>query len=372
MDGNAGQDGDDTRKSLTCPHCRSKIDQMKMTDHVSFRRVYCQGEEGVEPLDDEEDEDETSDSDSDSDPEDDVDGDEDNGDDLKDFIVPDDEPIDTDSDDDCSEDKTYRPGQTPFEKSKKQQTKAEIPSKKSGKGKGRARKSEHKSLAQLRKEGLRSKAAKKKYLKRLRKDFETSTKIEKTIELLENIHARGEGEKTIIFSGFTSFLDLLEVRIHELRHLGTYERYDGSMNAKERQAAVEKFNEHPQCTILLISLKAGNSGLNLNKASQVIILDPHWNGYVEAQAVDRAHRIGQTRPVEVHRVLISGEGLHVSEDGDATIEDRILKLQEKKRELVESALDENAARNVSRLGVRELGYLFVSLVVLGVLASPSC
>lgn len=71
--------------------------------------------------------------------------------------------------------------------------------------------------------------------------------------------------------------------------------------------------------------------------------------YTEAQAIDRAYRIGQMRSVQVHRLLVPD-----------TVEDRILALQEKKKELIETALDENAARNVSRLGVRELGYLFVS------------
>lgn len=73
--------------------------------------------------------------------------------------------------------------------------------------------------------------------------------------------------------------------------------------------------------------------------------------YTEAQAIDRAYRIGQTRPVQVHRLLVP-----------ETVEDRILALQEKKKELIETALDETAAKNVSRLGVRELGYLFVSFL----------
>ena len=79
----------------------------------------------------------------------------------------------------------------------------------------------------------------------------------------------------------------------------------------------------------------------------VIILDPFWNPFVEEQAIDRAHRIGQQRPVQVHRILVPN-----------TVEDRILALQEKKRALIEGALDENASRNISRLGTRELGFLF--------------
>jgi len=98
---------------------------------------------------------------------------------------------------------------------------------------------------------------------------------------------------------------------------------------------------------MLISLKAGNAGLNLVAASQVIILDPFWNPYIEMQAVDRAHRIGQQNKVEVHRILIEG-----------TVEDRIIELQNQKRNLVESALDENASKSMGRLDIRQLAFLF--------------
>ena len=228
--------------------------------------------------------------------------------------------------------------------------------KRSRKGKAKV-KDEHatKSLAQLRTEGLRNKSAKRAYLRRLYKDFQTSTKIEQTLRLLENIHEQSPGEKTLIFSGFTTFLDLLEVPLSRHPQLSDYVRYDGSMSAKGRTEAVEYFTDHAGCKAMLISLKAGNAGLNLTKANHVIILDPHWNYYTEAQAIDRAHRLGQMKPVHVHRMLIDGKDLP-----RGTVEDRILQLQEKKRQVVESALDENEGRSVARLGVRELGYLFVS------------
>ena len=92
----------------------------------------------------------------------------------------------------------------------------------------------------------------------------------------------------------------------------------------------------------------------MNHASRVIILDPFWNPFIEEQAIDRAHRIGQTRPVQVHRMLIQG-----------TVEDRIIALQEKKRALISEALDEKASQNIGRLGVQELAYLF------GVTRNPS-
>lgn len=115
-----------------------------------------------------------------------------------------------------------------------------------------------------------------------------------------------------------------------------------------RNDAVLDFTDKKDCSIMLVSLKAGNAGLNLVAASQVIILDPFWNPYIEEQAIDRAHRIGQQKAVMVHRILVPN-----------TVEDRILALQEKKRELIEAALDEKAGQSIGRLGVRELGFLFV-------------
>lgn len=90
------------------------------------------------------------------------------------------------------------------------------------------------------------------------------------------------------------------------------------------------------------------------------MLDPFWNPFVEFQAADRCYRIGQKREVTVHRVLIGEDEESRGEPtpGGFTVEDRILALQEKKRQLVETALDESAGKDVARLGVRELGYLF--------------
>src|ERR1700753_3466631 len=119
------------------------------------------------------------------------------------------------------------------------------------------------------------------------------------------------------------------------------------MTTSERNTAVETIRWNSDVKVMILSLKAGNAGLNLNCASRVIIMDPFWNPYIEEQAIDRAHRIGQRHNVIVRRVVIPG-----------TVEDRILTLQEQKRELINSALDENAARSLARLGQRELAYLF--------------
>jgi SNF2 family DNA or RNA helicase len=316
--------------SATCPHCRAKIDASKTTDLESFRRVYDPEHAEGDSV--------AFDTDDDSDTE--LSDDDDDGADLRDFIVADDDDLE------------YEDGEGKSKGHKK--------TKSDRKGKGKAKKEKKAlSLAQLRKEGLRSKSAKAKYLRRLAKDFVSSAKIDKTIAILEEIHARGENEKTIVFSNFTSFLDLLEVPLSRHATLSTYGRYDGSMSSSARNDAVLDFTEKSNNRIILVSLKAGNAGLNLTAANHCIMLDPFWNPFVEYQAADRCYRIGQMREVTVHRVLIGdSEGGAPVEGQELTVEDRILRLQEKKKDLVETALDERAGDRIQRLGVRELGYLF--------------
>ncbi|KAL8942441.1 MAG: hypothetical protein Q9211_001384 [Gyalolechia sp. 1 TL-2023] len=324
--------GDDGGNNLKCPQCRGKISASRITDHNTFKRVHIGDNSAEEALAEEL----RGPSDSESETDEETTGDEDS--DLDGFIVNDDE--------ETTDEEGYRKGKTPFERCSKAPT-----NKKSRKSKGKAKaedKPPRKSLAQLKKDSLRNMKARKKYMARIRKTWVSSAKIDKTVEILQGIQDGKEGEKTIVFSQFTSLLDLLEIPIYDRGW--KYTRYDGSMSATARNDAVLDFQDKPECKIMLVSLRAGNSGLNLVAASQVIMLDPFWNPYVEEQAIDRAHRIGQQRPVEVHRILIPG-----------TVEDRILTLQEKKRAMIESALDENASKQVGRLGVRELGYLFVSI-----------
>jgi SNF2 family DNA or RNA helicase len=125
------------------------------------------------------------------------------------------------------------------------------------------------------------------------------------------------------------------------------ERYDGSMSATNRNIAAHNFRDRRDTKVMLVSLKAGNAGLNLTAASRVIIMDPFWNPYIEMQAVDRAYRIGQQKEVKVYRILTKD-----------TVEDRIIELQNKKKEMVEAALDENEGGKIGRLGVNELRRLF--------------
>ncbi|KAF4547126.1 SNF2 family N-terminal domain-containing protein 12 [Elsinoe fawcettii] len=239
-------------------------------------------------------------------------------------------------------------------RSKKHRSKKSRESKsKSKKAKGKApaqpkkKRAQQKTIAELKKLATRNKAAKKEYLERIRKDFIDSAKISKCVELLRNIIETTD-EKIIVFSQWTSLLDLVEIPVDEAGW--AYTRYDGSMPAKSRADAVDEFKDptrRVQMRLMLVSLKAGNAGLNLNCASQVIILDPFWNPYIEEQAIDRAHRLGQEREVRVHRLLV-----------EETVEDRILKLQEDKRAMINEALDEGAAQRLSRLSQAELGYLF--------------
>jgi SNF2 family DNA or RNA helicase len=134
------------------------------------------------------------------------------------------------------------------------------------------------------------------------------------------------GRKVILFSQFTSMLDLIKPELN--RHDIAFAEIRGT--TKDRQAPVKAF-QSGKAPVILVSLKAGGTGLNLTAADTVILYDPWWNPAVEAQAIDRAHRIGQTKPVFVHRLIARG-----------TIEEKILSLQDKKRSLAAALWGEEA------------------------------
>ena len=150
---------------------------------------------------------------------------------------------------------------------------------------------------------------------------EGSSKTTLLVELLEE--AVADGHKALVFSQWTSLLDLVEPMLQKVS-IG-FTRLDGS--TRDRGAVVASFQDEAGPPVLLASLKAGGLGLNLTAADSVFILDPWWNPAAEDQAADRAHRIGQTRPVTVYRL--------VARD---TVEERILALQDAKRELADAAL----------------------------------
>ncbi|HEY4133166.1 MAG TPA: DEAD/DEAH box helicase, partial [Gemmatimonadaceae bacterium] len=148
-----------------------------------------------------------------------------------------------------------------------------------------------------------------------------SAKLDALVPMLEEIVT--EGHKAVVFSQFTSFLALVQERLHTagLR----YEYLDG--RTRDREARVDNFQSANGPPLFLISLKAGGHGLNLTAADYVYLLDPWWNPAVEAQAIDRAHRIGQTRHVIATRLVARG-----------TIEEKVLELQASKRALADAIL----------------------------------
>ncbi len=158
---------------------------------------------------------------------------------------------------------------------------------------------------------------------------ETSAKVERLRESLETVVA--EGHKALVFSQWTSFLDLIEPHLRSAA-IG-YARLDGG--TADRAGVVASFQDASGPPVLLISLKAGGTGLNLTAADHVFLMDPWWNPAVEDQAADRAHRIGQDRPVMVYRLV-----------AEETVEERILALQEAKRTVADAALGD-AARAAS-------------------------
>ena len=143
-----------------------------------------------------------------------------------------------------------------------------------------------------------------------------SSKVSLLVERLEQ--AVADGHKALVFSQWTSFLNLVEPHLEAIDI--PFERLDGATRA--RGAVVERFQSADGAPVMLVSLKAGGTGLNLTAADHIFLLDPWWNPAVEDQAADRAHRIGQTRPVVVHRLIAS-----------ATVEERILDLHARKRAL---------------------------------------
>jgi SNF2 family DNA or RNA helicase len=161
---------------------------------------------------------------------------------------------------------------------------------------------------------------------------ERSSKIDRLLEALEEVSA--EGHKALVFSQWTSLLDRVEPHLDAAGIAFT--RLDGS--TRDRAGVVAHFQSESGPPVMLVSLKAGGTGLNLTAADHVFLLDPWWNPAVEDQAADRAHRIGQDRPVMVYRM--------VAKD---TVEERILSLQERKRSLADVALGEaNQGQPITR------------------------
>ena len=166
-----------------------------------------------------------------------------------------------------------------------------------------------------------------------------SGKLREVLRMIRNVVA--EGHKVLVFSQFVQHLALVRTALDE-RQLA-YAYLDGA--TRNRPAEVTRFQETESLKIFLISLKAGGIGLNLTAADYVFILDPWWNPAVEAQAVDRAHRIGQQRPVFTYKFITQG-----------TVEEKILALQRRKLALVSEliATDEAVIKHLTRADIEEL------------------
>ncbi|XP_022886644.1 ATP-dependent helicase rhp16-like [Olea europaea var. sylvestris] len=176
------------------------------------------------------------------------------------------------------------------------------------------------------------------------KAFKTSTKIEALREEIRDMFERDGSAKGIVFSQFTSFLDLIH---YSLQQSGVNcVQYDGSMTLGARDAAITRFNEDPDCRIFLINLRAGGVALNLTVASNVFLMDPWWNPAVEQQAQERIYRIGQYKPIRIVKFIVEN-----------TIEERILKLQEKKQLMFEGTID-GSSKAIGKYEPSDFIYLF--------------
>jgi len=166
-----------------------------------------------------------------------------------------------------------------------------------------------------------------------------SGKLEEIIYMLHN--ALGKNHNILVFSQFVKHLKIISSHLEEEKIPFAY--LDGSI--KDRQREVEKFQNNPHINTFLISLKAGGLGLNLTKADYVFLLDPWWNPAAEAQAVDRAHRIGQKNKVFTYKFI--------SKD---TLEEKILQLQEAKKKLANEliTIEDNFVKSLSKSDIQKL------------------
>ena len=170
-------------------------------------------------------------------------------------------------------------------------------------------------------------------------DFQTSTKVEAVLR-----HIQSGAEKSIIFSQYNRMIDIVEWR---LKNAGVnVVKLVGSMSLQQRSAVLQAFKTDAKVRVILMSLRAGGEGLNLQEATHVFVLEPWWNPAVEMQAINRAHRIGQTKPVHAVRFITEN-----------TVEERMLELQEKKQLVFQGTVD-SSAMALSQLTADDLQFLF--------------
>jgi DNA repair protein RAD16 len=175
-------------------------------------------------------------------------------------------------------------------------------------------------------------------------NWTSSTKIEMLVYDLYKLRSKKQTLKSIVFSQFTSMLQLIEWR---LRRAGfNTVMLDGSMTPQQRQKSIEHFMTDPDVEVFLVSLKAGGVALNLTEASRVFIVDPWWNPAAEWQSADRCHRIGQRRPCVITRLCI-----------EDSVESRIVMLQEKKANMINGTINNDRVA-MEKLTPEDMQFLF--------------
>jgi DNA repair protein RAD16 len=176
-------------------------------------------------------------------------------------------------------------------------------------------------------------------------DWTSSTKIEMLVYELYKLRSQKQTHKSIVFSQFTSMLQLVEWR---LRRAGfNTVMLDGTMTPAQRQKSIDYFMNNVDVEVFLVSLKAGGVALNLTEASRVFIVDPWWNPAAEWQSADRCHRIGQRRPCVITRLCI-----------EDSVESRIVLLQEKKANLINGTLNKDQGEALEKLTPEDMQFLF--------------
>ncbi|KAL8730443.1 MAG: hypothetical protein Q9166_004081 [cf. Caloplaca sp. 2 TL-2023] len=175
-------------------------------------------------------------------------------------------------------------------------------------------------------------------------DWTSSTKIEMLVYDLYKLRSQKQTHKSIVFSQFTSMLQLVEWR---LRRAGfNTVMLDGSMSPAQRQKSIEYFMNNTHVEVFLVSLKAGGVALNLTEASRVFIIDPWWNPAAEWQSADRCHRIGQKRPCVITRLCI-----------EDSVESRMVMLQEKKANMINGTINNDQVA-MEKLTPEDMQFLF--------------
>ncbi|XP_027125632.2 DNA repair protein RAD5A-like isoform X1 [Coffea arabica] len=174
----------------------------------------------------------------------------------------------------------------------------------------------------------------------IERNWVESSKVSALLHELEIL--RLAGSKSIVFSQWTAFLDLLQIAFS--RSDIQFLRLDGTLNQQQREKVIKQFSEEDNIMVLLMSLKAGGVGINLTAASNAFVLDPWWNPAVEEQAVMRVHRIGQTEKVMIKRFIMKG-----------TVEERMEAVQARKQRMISGALTDQEVRSAR---IEELKMLF--------------